>query len=41
MTENARFDGNRAVLPGIEEGWFEPMLDYAAEDEYLAARSGM
>lgn len=37
MTENAGFDGNRAGLPGIEQGWFEPTLDYTADDQYLTA----
>lgn len=39
MAEQARFHQGRAMLTGIEEGWFKAMLDYAAEDEYLAARA--
>jgi len=35
----ARSDAGTGCLPGRDDPFFGPMLDYAAEDRYLAARS--
>ncbi|MGA7271384.1 MAG: NAD-dependent epimerase/dehydratase family protein, partial [Acidimicrobiia bacterium] len=38
LAAQARFEDGAAALPGLDEEFFAPMLDYGAEDRYLAAR---
>jgi hypothetical protein len=38
LVATARSGGATASLPGLDDPFFGPMLDYAAEDLYLATR---
>jgi nucleoside-diphosphate-sugar epimerase len=40
LVSAARGGEGAGNLPGLEDAFFGPMLDYAAEDRYLAARRG-